>query len=130
MKKLELLKQWVGHQLDRFVMWFYYHLVLKYLIMRNYRLRYKSALNGDGKYPDVWYWADSLATRYGYFTNRDSYEVTTVGNIKAFKFVKDSFYNSNEINPCCDWCGGQSEKLAPLENGDSVCDECVNRGLH
>jgi len=48
----------------------YYHLVLKHLIRRNYRLRYESAMNGDGKNPDVWYWADSLVVKYGYFTKR------------------------------------------------------------
>ncbi len=72
-------------------MYFYYHLILKYLIANNYRLRYKSAINDDDKHPDVWYWADELAVKYKYFTNRDPYQVTTIGNIKAVKFLKNRF---------------------------------------
>lgn len=41
-----------------------FHLVLKPLIKRNYRLREL------GKIPDEWYWADELAISYGFI---DSY---------------------------------------------------------
>ena len=49
------------------VMFIFFHLCLKFLIKRNYRLRRESALNGDNKYPDEWYWADLLAVKHGYF---------------------------------------------------------------
>ena len=48
-------------------MYFVFHLYLKWLIKRNYTLRLESAISGDGKHPDEWYWADILAARYGYF---------------------------------------------------------------
>jgi hypothetical protein len=38
-----------------------FHLVLKGLIIKNYRMRQQGLL------PDEWYWADSLACRFGYF---------------------------------------------------------------
>ena len=38
-----------------------FHLLLKPLIKRNYKLR------KAGLAPDEWYWADALAVRYGYF---------------------------------------------------------------
>jgi hypothetical protein len=38
-----------------------FHLLLKPLIKRNYKLR------KAGKVPDAWCWADALAARYGYF---------------------------------------------------------------
>jgi len=40
-----------------------FHLVLKPLIKRNYRLR------AEGKLPDEWYWADLMAARWGYFVH-------------------------------------------------------------
>jgi hypothetical protein len=52
---------------ERVVMFPVFHLILKPLIRRNYRLRELSAISGDGKYPDKWYWADSLAIKYGYY---------------------------------------------------------------
>ena len=52
----------------RIIMFPVFWLILRPLIKRNYRLRYRSALNGDGKYPDQWYWADVIAAKYGYFT--------------------------------------------------------------
>ena len=51
----------------KIVMFLPFHLVLKPLIKRNYRLRYLSAVNKDGKYPDQWYWADYLAVIFGYY---------------------------------------------------------------
>ena len=42
-------------------------LVLRPLIKWNYRQRFESAMTGDGKHPDVWYWADTMAVKYGYF---------------------------------------------------------------
>lgn len=43
-----------------------FHLLLKPLIKRNYRLR------KAGKAHDTWYWADALAFKYGYTVpNRD-----------------------------------------------------------
>ncbi len=56
--------------LGKILMFLPFHLILKPLIKRNYRLRFKSAMNGDGKHPDEWYWADSLAVKYGYFVSR------------------------------------------------------------
>jgi len=53
----------------KILMFFPFHLVLKPLIKRNYKNRALSALNGDGKYPDEWYWADEVACCYGYFVN-------------------------------------------------------------
>ena len=47
--------------------------VLKPLIKRNYALRLKSAINGDGKHPDKWYWADSLAARFGFLVEDIDY---------------------------------------------------------
>jgi len=44
-----------------------FHLLLKPLILNNYRNRLNSAINGDGKYKDEWYWADKLATKHGYY---------------------------------------------------------------
>lgn len=49
------------------LMYLPFHLVLKPLIKRNYRLRYDSAINGDNKHPDEWYWADKIAAYFGYF---------------------------------------------------------------
>ena len=51
----------------KFCMFPVFHLFLKPLIRRNYRLRYQSAISGDGKYPDEWYWADKIAVKYGFF---------------------------------------------------------------
>lgn len=51
----------------RVVMFPVFHLFLKHLIKRNYRNRYNSAISGDGKYPDEWYWADRMAVNAGYF---------------------------------------------------------------
>ena len=53
----------------RIIIWPVFHLILKPLIKRNYKLRRKSALTGDGKHPDRWYWADTLAVKYGYFVD-------------------------------------------------------------
>ena len=50
----------------RIIMFPVFHLILKPLIRRNYRLRELSAISGDGKYPDEWYWADLLAMNFGY----------------------------------------------------------------
>lgn len=50
-----------------------FHLVLKPLIRRNYRLRALSAAYGDGRYPDVWYWADVLAMNSGYSVDKCGY---------------------------------------------------------
>lgn len=47
--------------------YFIFHLFLKPLIKRNYRLRFNTAINGDGKHPDEWYWADTLAVSWGYY---------------------------------------------------------------
>ena len=41
--------------------------ILKPRILNNYALRKHSALNRDGKHPDVWYWADKLACKWGYY---------------------------------------------------------------
>jgi len=38
-----------------------FHLLLRPLIKRNYRLR------EQGLVADEWYWADRLAVKYGYF---------------------------------------------------------------
>ena len=57
------------NRIKRILMWPIFHLILKPLIKRNYRLRYQSAVNQDGKYPDEWYWADEIAVKYGYFIN-------------------------------------------------------------
>lgn len=56
-----------------------YHLLLKFLIVRNLRMRAISAkckkyeaepLTPNGKYyGDEWYWADSLCGRYGFIPN-------------------------------------------------------------
>lgn len=45
----------------RILMFFYFHLILKPLIKRNYKLRAKGIL------PDEWYWADLLAVEHGYY---------------------------------------------------------------
>jgi hypothetical protein len=63
----EGLSSAVGAMIQRPVMFIFFHLCLKFLIKRNYRLRAESALNGDNKHPDKWYWADLLAVKYGYF---------------------------------------------------------------
>lgn len=57
------------YKVKRALMFPVFHLILKPLIKRNYRLRKQSAISGDGKHPDVWYWADLLAVEYGYFVN-------------------------------------------------------------
>ncbi len=44
-----------------------FHLILKPLIKRNYRLRRNSAIKGDNKHPDEWYWADTVSVSHGYF---------------------------------------------------------------
>lgn len=41
--------------------WLLFHLVLRPLILRDYRLR------KERKRPDRWYWADKLAVRMGYY---------------------------------------------------------------
>lgn len=41
--------------------WLIFHLYLKPLIKRNYRLRKMGVL------PDEWYWADRLAAEWGYY---------------------------------------------------------------
>lgn len=61
----------------RILMYPVFHLWLKHLIRRNYRLREIAAIFREygipaerllGKdYPDQWYWADSICSRYGYF---------------------------------------------------------------
>jgi len=43
----------------------YFHLILKWLIARNYILREKGIL------PDEWHWADELAVDHGYYLNPD-----------------------------------------------------------
>jgi len=53
--------------LFRIIMFLPFYLILKPLIKRNYKLRRKSAISEDSKYPDVWYWADIIAVEYGYF---------------------------------------------------------------
>lgn len=45
----------------KWLMFIPFHLILKPLIKRNYRLR------AQGKLPDKWYWADRLSVKYGYF---------------------------------------------------------------
>lgn len=47
--------------MKKLIMFFLFYLVLKPLIKENYKKR-KAGLE-----PDEWYWADSLAVRYGYF---------------------------------------------------------------
>jgi hypothetical protein len=42
-----------------------YHLILKPLIKRNYRLR------EEGLLPDEWYWADEIASNWKYLTRRN-----------------------------------------------------------
>lgn len=54
-------------EIKRVVMFPVFHLILKPLILRNYKLRELSAISGDGKYPDEWYWADKIAAKCGYF---------------------------------------------------------------
>lgn len=49
----------------KWLMFIPFHLILKPLIKRNYRLR------AQGKLPDVMYWADQLAMEYGYFADTD-----------------------------------------------------------
>lgn len=41
----------------------YFKTVLRPLILRNYRLR------AEGKLPDEWYWADSLAVSWGFYVD-------------------------------------------------------------
>ena len=60
----------------RCVMYPVFHLWLKHLIKRNYRMRAVSAIcreykippcTPDGKsYEDKWYWADYISSKYGY----------------------------------------------------------------
>jgi len=45
----------------------FYVLILKPLIRRNLKLRYKSAVLRDGKHPDKWYWADKLSMDWGFY---------------------------------------------------------------
>jgi hypothetical protein len=52
--------------MKKFLMFFIFHLALKPLIKSNYRKR------KEGLEPDEWYWADSLAVRYGYFVNAET----------------------------------------------------------
>lgn len=49
----------------RIVILITFHLILKPLIKRNYRLR------AEGKLPDEWYWADEIATKNGLFVYSD-----------------------------------------------------------
>lgn len=61
----------------RVLLYPFFHLWLKNLIKRNYRMRAISAIcrehgiqpcTPDGKdYKDEWYWADYLCSKYGYF---------------------------------------------------------------
>jgi len=62
-----VLKHRGWQMVDKIGMFLSFHLILKPLIRRNYELRRRSAINGDGKYPDVWYWADIIAVEWGYF---------------------------------------------------------------
>ena len=66
-----------------------FHLILKPLIKRNYRLRAQSAMNGDGKHPDKWYWADSLAVEYGYFV-RDYPTASLLASMRNARHVDAS----------------------------------------
>lgn len=70
MKKETTKPQALQRRLAWLVMWPVFHLALKPLIRRNYRLRMESAISGDGKYPDQWYWADVLAMKCGHFVKR------------------------------------------------------------
>lgn len=45
-----------------------YLLILKPIIVMNYKNRYKSAINGNHDYPDQWYWADKIAVKWGFYT--------------------------------------------------------------
>lgn len=45
--------------------WLMFCLVLRPIIRRDYRLR------AEGKRPDAFHWADSLALRWGYSVNID-----------------------------------------------------------
>ena len=47
--------------MKRILFWPVFHLLLKPLIKRNYRLRML------GEVADEWYWADSLSANLGYF---------------------------------------------------------------
>jgi len=49
------------NKIYRILMFLPFHLILKPLIKRNYRLRM------EGKLPDEWYWADKIAVKFGYF---------------------------------------------------------------
>ena len=61
----------------RIMLYPFFHLWLKHLIQRNYRMRAISSIckahnmppcTPDGKfYYDEWYWADKLCAEYGYF---------------------------------------------------------------
>jgi len=52
------------HAIKRILLWPVFILILRPLIKRNYRLR------TEGKLPDEWYWADTLAVNYGFFVGR------------------------------------------------------------
>ena len=52
-----------------------WHLVLKPLIVRNYRLR---AL---GRLPDEWYWVDEVACKWGYAIRPDSWLVRWIDRL-------------------------------------------------
>lgn len=65
----------------KLLMWPIFHLYLKPKIIHNYRMRAISAIcknhgvsvkTPDGnEYPDEWFWADKLASSYGYFVDYD-----------------------------------------------------------
>ena len=46
-----------------------FYLVLRPLIVRNYRLRRESILQ------DEWYWADKIAVRYGYYVSDTAFQI-------------------------------------------------------
>ncbi len=50
----------------KLLMYLPFHLVLKPLIKRNYRMR------NAGLLPDEWYWADKIAVHYGYFVSHEA----------------------------------------------------------
>jgi len=65
----------IKHIVMRALMYPVFHLWLKHLIKRNYRMREVSAIcrehgiptcTPDGKdYKDEWYWADYISSKYG-----------------------------------------------------------------
>jgi hypothetical protein len=76
--------------IKKIIMFLPFYLILKPLILINYRKRVKSAVCEDGKNPDEWYWADLLAVNCGYFVKpkMEAWQKTAIMQLKTIEYHK------------------------------------------